>query len=110
EQSVRAAADFDGVMLGRAAWHTPRVLSEVSLQLWPSVRLPSDAQVVDAMMEYAARQVAQARGIADIVCVQNQYNIAHRGDDALIAQLAQDGIAYVPFFPLGGFSPLQSAT
>lgn len=58
-QSVRAAADFDGVMLGRAAWHTPRVLSEVSLQLWPSVRLPGDAQVVDAMMEYAARQVAQ---------------------------------------------------
>ncbi len=59
DQSVAAAADFDGVMLGRAAWHTPRVLSEVSLQLWPSVRLPSDAQVVDAMMEYAARQVAQ---------------------------------------------------
>ncbi|MGB3431943.1 tRNA dihydrouridine(20/20a) synthase DusA [Achromobacter sp.] len=58
EQSVRAAGDFDGVMLGRAAWHTPRVLSEVSLQLWPSLRLPSDAQVVDAMMEYAARQVA----------------------------------------------------
>ena len=57
-----------------------------------------------------ARQVAQARGIADIVCVQNQYNIAHRADDALIGQLAQDGIAYVPFFPLGGFSPLQSAT
>ena len=58
-QSVGAAAEFDGVMLGRAAWHTPRVLSEVSLQLWPSVRLPSDAQVVDAMMAYAARQVAQ---------------------------------------------------
>jgi tRNA-dihydrouridine synthase A len=59
EQSVRAADEFDGVMLGRAAWHTPRVLSEVSLQLWPSVRLPSDAQVVDAMTEYAARQVAK---------------------------------------------------
>ncbi|WP_246302447.1 tRNA dihydrouridine(20/20a) synthase DusA [Achromobacter anxifer] len=59
EQSVLAAGDFDGVMLGRAAWHTPRVLSEVSMQLWPSVRLPSDAQVVDAMMEYATRQVAR---------------------------------------------------
>jgi tRNA-dihydrouridine synthase A len=59
EQSVRAAGDFDGVMLGRAAWHTPRVLSEVSLQLWPSLRLPSDAQVVDAMMGYATRQVAR---------------------------------------------------
>ena len=56
-----------------------------------------------------ARQVEQARGIADIVCVQNQYNLAHRGDGALIDALARDGIAYVPFFPLGGFSPLQSA-
>ena len=55
-------------------------------------------------------QVAEGRGIADIVCVQNQYNIAHRGDDALIDDLAKDGIAYVPFFPLGGFSPLQSET
>ncbi|MFX4466458.1 aldo/keto reductase, partial [Acinetobacter baumannii] len=45
-----------------------------------------------------------------IVCVQNQYNLAHRADDALIDDLARDGIAYVPFFPLGGFSPLQSST
>jgi aryl-alcohol dehydrogenase-like predicted oxidoreductase len=57
-----------------------------------------------------AAQVAQGRGICEIVCVQNQYNLAHRGDDALIDELARDGIAYVPFFPLGGFSPLQSAT
>lgn len=57
-----------------------------------------------------AAQVAQARGICEIVCVQNQYNLAHRQDDALIDALASDGIAYVPFFPLGGFSPLQSAT
>jgi pyridoxine 4-dehydrogenase len=55
-------------------------------------------------------QVAEARRIAPIVCVQNHYNLAHRTDDALIADLARDGIAYVPFFPLGGFSPLQSAT
>src|SRR5699024_7111572 len=55
-------------------------------------------------------QVAEGRKIADIVCVQNQYNLAHRGDDALIDALARDGIAYVPFFPLGGFSPLQSST
>jgi aryl-alcohol dehydrogenase-like predicted oxidoreductase len=55
-------------------------------------------------------QVAQARTITDIVCVQNMYNIAHRHDDALIDDLARDGIAYVPFFPLGGFSPLQSST
>ena len=55
-------------------------------------------------------QVAEARRIAGIVCVQNQYNLAHRLDDALIDDLAASGIAYVPFFPLGGFSPLQSAT
>lgn len=55
-------------------------------------------------------QVVEARKIVDIVCVQNEYNIAHRGDDALINALARDGIAYVPFFPLGGFSPLQSST
>jgi pyridoxine 4-dehydrogenase len=55
-----------------------------------------------------ARQLEQGRGIAKIVCVQNQYNLAHRDDDALIDQLAAEGIAYVPFFPLGGFTPLQS--
>jgi pyridoxine 4-dehydrogenase len=55
-------------------------------------------------------QIAEARLIAPIVCVQNQYNLAHRTDDALIADLARDGIAYVPFFPLGGFTPLQSST
>ncbi|KWO07246.1 oxidoreductase [Burkholderia cepacia] len=55
-------------------------------------------------------QVAQGRRICDIVCVQNHYNVAHRGDDALIDALARDGIAYVPYFPLGGFSPLQSST
>ncbi|WP_083701488.1 aldo/keto reductase family oxidoreductase [Tersicoccus sp. Bi-70] len=57
-----------------------------------------------------AEQVAEARGIAPVVCVQNFYNLAHRDDDALIDQLAGDGIAYTPFFPLGGFSPLQSGT
>jgi len=56
-----------------------------------------------------ARQIAQGRGIAEIVCVQNLYNLAHRDDDALIDDLAAAGIAYVPFFPLGGFTPLQSA-
>ncbi len=55
-------------------------------------------------------QVAQARGIAGVVCVQNQYNLAHREDDALVEELAAAGIAYVPFFPLGGFTPLQSST
>ncbi|MBN7806002.1 aldo/keto reductase family oxidoreductase [Agrobacterium rosae] len=56
-----------------------------------------------------ATQVEEGRKIADIVCVQNMYNLAHRQDDALIDSLAENGIAYVPFFPLGGFSPLQSS-
>jgi pyridoxine 4-dehydrogenase len=57
-----------------------------------------------------AAQLAEGRRICKIVCVQNHYNLAHRMDDALIDDLARDGIAYVPFFPLGGFSPLQSST
>ncbi|MFA3872882.1 aldo/keto reductase family oxidoreductase [Streptomyces sp. MMCC 100] len=56
-----------------------------------------------------AEQVAEARSIAPIVCVQNMYNLAHRQDDGLIDELAEQGIAYVPFFPLGGFTPLQSS-
>lgn len=55
-------------------------------------------------------QLAEAQGITEIVCVQNFYNVAHRVDDGLIDDLAKQGIAYVPFFPLGGFSPLQSST
>jgi len=55
-------------------------------------------------------QVAAGRRICEIVCVQNHYNVAHRHDDALIDRLAADRIAYVPFFPLGGFTPLQSST
>ena len=55
-----------------------------------------------------SRQVAEARTMVDLVCVQNLYNIAHREDDAMLDELAASGIAYVPFFPLGGFSPLQA--
>jgi pyridoxine 4-dehydrogenase len=55
-------------------------------------------------------QIAEARRICNIVCVQNHYNLAHRADDPLIDELTREGIAYVPFFPLGGFSPLQSST
>lgn len=57
-----------------------------------------------------AEQVAEAQAIAPIACVQNLYNLAHRHDDDLIDHLATTGVAYVPFFPLGGFTPLQSAT
>lgn len=55
-------------------------------------------------------QVREAQAIAPVVCVQNLYNLAHRHDDALIDRLAAEGIAYVPFFPLGGFTPLQSSS
>jgi pyridoxine 4-dehydrogenase len=58
----------------------------------------------------SAEQVAEAQSIAPVVCVQNFYNIANRQDDSLIDSLAKQGIAYVPFFPLGGFTPLQSDT
>ena len=56
-----------------------------------------------------AEQIAEAQSIAPIVCVQNFYNVANRGDDTLIDDLARQGIAYVPYFPLGGFTPLQSS-
>lgn len=56
------------------------------------------------------KQLAQAQTITEIVCVQNFYNVAHRSDDEFIDELAKQGIAYVPFFPLGGFTPLQSST
>jgi len=52
---------------------------------------------------------AEAQGIAPVVCVQNHYNLVHRADDPLVDALARQGIAYVPFFPLGGFTPIQSA-
>ena len=56
-----------------------------------------------------AKQLAEAQAITEIVCIQNLYNVAHRSDDGFIDDLAQQGIAYVPFFPLGGFTPLQSS-
>ena len=55
-----------------------------------------------------ANQVREARTIGEVACVQNMYNLVHREDDALVEELAKTGIAYVPFFPLGGFTPLQS--
>jgi aryl-alcohol dehydrogenase-like predicted oxidoreductase len=58
---------------------------------------------------FTPQQFAEAQRIADIVCVQNLYNVANRSDDSFIANLASQGIAYVPFFPLGGFTPLQSS-
>lgn len=101
-------------------------LDVVNLRIMSDVHHPSEGSIADSVAVLAelqqqglvkhiglsnvtATQVAEARGMVEIVCVQNEYNIAHRHDDALIDALASDGIAYVPFFPLGGFTPLQSS-
>jgi aryl-alcohol dehydrogenase-like predicted oxidoreductase len=115
-----ASAVYDNLRnLGR------EVLDVVNLRIMFDVHGPAEGSIagqVDTLAELQQQglvrhiglsnvtptQVAEARALTDIVCVQNMYNLAHRHDDALIDTLALDGIAYVPFFPLGGFSPLQS--
>jgi aryl-alcohol dehydrogenase-like predicted oxidoreductase len=100
-------------------------LDVVNLRITGAVHVPSEGSIAERFAALAvlqrqglirhlglsnvtSAQVAEARGIAEVVCVQNHYNLVHRHDDALIDELAALGIAYVPFFPLGGFSPLQS--
>ncbi|CAM3859940.1 aldo/keto reductase family oxidoreductase [Nocardioides marinus] len=100
------ALDLVNMRMGDAAGPRPGSIAEamhvlVELQEQGLVRRIGVSNVT-------ADQVVEARGIAPIVCVQNMYNLAHRGDDPLVDQLAAEGIAYVPFFPLGGFTPLQS--
>ncbi|MEG3148703.1 aldo/keto reductase family oxidoreductase [Sphingomonas sp. ZT3P38] len=102
------------------------VLPVVNMRFWGDGHGPAEGSVAAEMRVLAelqqqglvrhvgvsnvtAAQVSEARGFCEIVCVQNQYNLAHRGDDALIDSLVEQGIAYVPFFPLGGFTPLQSS-
>jgi pyridoxine 4-dehydrogenase len=102
------ALDLANLRLGNAEGLQPGSIAEafetlVELQRQGVIR---HLGVSNATVE----QVAEAVGIAPIVCVQNMYNLANRGDDDLIDRLASEGVAYVPFFPLGGFSPLQSAT
>jgi pyridoxine 4-dehydrogenase len=97
----------------------------VNLRIMGSIHAPSEGAIAKefgvlarlreqglirhlGLSNVTASQVKEAQGIAPVVCVQNQYNIVQREDDALIDALAEAGIAYVPFFPLGGFSPLQS--
>ncbi len=101
-------------------------LDVVNLRMMGNIHTPSEGSIEEPFTVLAnlqrqglirhlgisnatASQVAEARGIAEVVSVQNHYNLAHRDDDALIDSLAAMGIAYVPFFPLGGFTPLQSA-
>ena len=102
------------------------VLDVVNLRLMGRGHEPSDEPIEEPFTALAELQrqglirhlglsnttsapVARARDIAEVVCVQNLYNLVHRADDALVDELAESGIAYVPFFPLGGFTPLQSS-
>jgi len=102
-------------------------LEVVNLRVMGAVHTPSEGSIEERFTALAelqrqglirhlglsnvtAAQVEEARAIAPVVCVQNLYNVVHRDDDALIDALAARGVAYVPFFPLGGFTPLQSAT
>jgi len=85
--------------------------SSISESLSTLVRLQEEGLVKHiGLSNVSAEQIAEGRQLAKVVCVQNMYNLAHRTDDALIDTLAAQGIAYVPFFPLGGFTPLQSTT
>lgn len=100
-------------------------LDVVNLRAWGNLHSPGEESIEEAFTALAelqrqglirhlglsnvsAPQIKQAQGIAPVVCVQNHYNLAHRDDEQLIADLGRQGIAYVPFFPLGGFTPLQS--
>ena len=102
------------------------VLDAVNLRVMGDVHAPLEgtiAKQVHALAELqrqglvrhiglsnvTSAQVAEAQGIVDVVCVQNHYNVVHRADDALVDELAAQDIAYVPFFPLGGFTPIQSS-
>ncbi|WP_432075118.1 aldo/keto reductase family oxidoreductase [Streptomyces wuyuanensis] len=99
--------DVVNLRLGDAQGPVPGSLSEAFEEL---VKLQQQGLIRYLGVSNAtAEQVTEARSIAPIVSVQNMYNLAHRHDDELIDELAEQGVAYVPFFPLGGFSPLQSS-
>ena len=87
------------------------VEGSIADQLSVLIQLQRDGKLRHiGLSNVTAKQVEQGRALTEIVCVQNLYNLVHRHDDALIDTLAAAGIAYVPFFPLGGFSPIQSKT
>ena len=102
-------------------------LHVVNFRAWGTGHSPDEASIAEpfsalaelqrqgliqhlGLSNVSAKQVTEAQRIAEVVCVQNHYNLAHRADEQLIAELGKQGIAYVPFFPLGGFTPLQSQT
>jgi pyridoxine 4-dehydrogenase len=102
-------------------------LHVVNFRAWGTGHSPDEASIAEpfsalaelqrqgliqhlGLSNVSAKQVTEAQSIAEVVCVQNHYNLAHRDDEQLIAELGKQGIAYVPFFPLGGFTRLQSQT
>lgn len=98
--------DLVNLRMGDAAAPRPGSLAEA---LHTLVELQQEGLIRSiGVSNVTEDQIAEAQGITEIVCVQNMYNLAHRQDDGLIDRLAAEGIAYVPFFPLGGFTPLQS--
>ena len=98
--------DLVNLRMGDAISARPDSLSEALEAL---VELQQEGLIASlGLSNVTPEQVEEARDITRIVCVQNMYNLAHRADDELIDRLAAEGIAYVPFFPLGGFTPLQS--
>ncbi len=95
-------------MMGGGAGHGPAE-GPVEPQLTALAELQREGLIRHlGLSNVTPSQVREARGLIGIVCVQNQYNLAHREDDLLVDELAAAGIAYVPYFPLGGFTPLQS--
>lgn len=101
------ALDLVNMRMGNAEGPQPDSLAESFSAL---VELQQEGLIRHlGVSNVTPEQVAEAQSIAPIVCVQNMYNLAHRHDDELIDRLAAEGVAYVPFFPLGGFSPLQSS-
>ena len=101
------ALDLVNLRMGDAQGPQPGSLAESFGTL---VELVQDGLIRQVgVSNVTAEQVAEAQGIAPIACVQNMYNLAHRDDEHLVDRLAGEGIAYVPFFPLGGFTPLQSS-
>ena len=124
---AQSAAELGEAVHGNLRNLGADVLDVVNLRVMGDVHAPSEGSIAPQFEALAdlqrqglirhlgisnatATQIEEAGHIAPVVCVQNQYNLAHRDDDALVEKLAGKGIAYVPFFPLGGFTPLQSST
>ncbi len=107
----RLGIDQIGAVNYRAMFGQRPAPGEIGRQVETLARLRAEGLIGGVgVSNVLPEQVAAAQAITPIVCVQNMYNLAHRTDDALVDSLAAQGIAYTPFFPLGGFSPLQSDT